>query len=217
MGSKGNFTQALRELTGFEESPEKAKQKIDINQSEVEQTDFDITNADLKPTYTFTEPEIVFDEREADTHVTSTMVIKGKVRSTSNLLIEGSIYGNIVTSENISVNNIVFGDMKAKNVNMSNAKVKGNIKCDKQTAVGANTVVIGDIEADTIFVSGKIKGDLTASDTTVLEEGAVVSGNIVTGNIMSNSGAAIKGAITTTRNAQIDDDTEFDLGVEAYE
>lgn len=58
---------------------------------------------------------------------------------------------------------------------------------------------------------------MTASDTTVLEDGAVVSGNIVTGNILSNSGAAIRGAITTTKNAEIDDDTEFDLGVEAYE
>lgn len=217
MGSKGNFTQALRELTGFDETPEKAKQKVDIKQSEVQQTNFDIPNTDLKPTYSFTETEAVFDEREADSHVTSTMVIKGKVRSESNIFIEGSVYGNIVTSGNISVNNIVFGDMKAKNVSMSNARVKGNIKSDKQTAVGANTVVIGDIEADTIFVSGKIKGDLTASDTTVLEDGAVVSGNIVTGNILSNSGAAIKGAITTTKNAEIDDDTEFDLGVEAYE
>lgn len=217
MGSKGNFTQALRELTGFDETPEKVKQKVDIKQSEVQQTDFDIPNTDLKPTYSFTEAEAVFDEREADSHVTSTMVIKGKVRSESNIFIEGSVYGNVVTSGNISVNNIVFGDIKAKNVNMNNARIKGNIKSDKQTAVGANTVVIGDIEADTIFVSGKIKGDLTASDTTVLEDGAVVSGNITTGNILSNSGAAIKGAITTTKNAEIDDDTEFDLGVEAYE
>lgn len=216
MGSKGNFTQALRELTGFDESPEKAKQKVDIKQPEMQQTDFDIPN-DLKPPYTFAEEETVFDERDAESHVTSTMVIKGKVRSESNILIEGSIYGNVVTSGNISVSNIVFGDMKAKNVSMVNAKIKGSIKSDKQTAVGANTVVIGDIESDTIFVSGKIKGDLTASDTTFLEDGAVVSGNIVTGNILSNSGAAIKGAITTTKNAEIDDDTEFDLGVEAYE
>lgn len=204
MGSKGNFTQALRELTGFDEIPEK-KQANEYKEEE------------KKISYEEVHQEQFVMEKSVDSHVTSTMVIKGKVRSEGNMLIEGCVYGDISTNGDVSVKNVVFGDIKADNVYLSEARVKGNIKCDAKANVGERTVLVGDVTADSILVSGKVKGDLNASDTTVLEHGAVVSGNIITGNILSNQGASLKGSITTTGNAEIDDDAEFDLGVEVYE
>ncbi len=217
MGSKGNFTQALRELTGFDESSEKVKAQPDTKKEENINSYFETPPMDANHSYVHVEAEAVSAEKNADSHVTSTMVIKGKVRSESNIFVEGSVYGNIATTGNISVRNVVFGDMRADNISLNNARVKGNIKCDSQAAVGSRSIVIGDVNANTIIVSGKVKGDLKAIDTTVLQEEAVVSGNIITGNILSNSGASLRGSITTTGNAEIDDDTEFDLGVEAYE
>ena len=204
MGSKGNFTQALRELTGFDEAPE--RKQVDENKEEAGRSSYEEVHQ---------EQSVI--EKSADSHVTSTMVIKGKIRSESNLFVEGCIYGDISTSGDVSVKSVVFGDIKANSIYLSEARVKGNLKCDEKATIGERTVLVGDVTADSILVSGKVKGDLNASDTTVLEHGAVVSGNIITGNILSNSGASLKGSITTTGNAEIDDDAEFDLGVEAYE
>lgn len=217
MAGKGNFTQALRELTGFDETPEKDRPQAETNRTEEYQSYFQTQQINTETTHVHVEAEAVSAERSPDSHVTSTMVIKGKVRSEGNIFVEGSVYGNIATAGNIAVKNIVFGDIKANNVSLTNARVKGNIRCEQQAAVGNQTIVVGDVNANTIIVSGKIKGDLQAADTTVLEEEAVVSGNIVTGNILSNSGASLKGSVTTTGNAEVDEDAEFDLGVEAYE
>lgn len=217
MGSKGNFTQALRELTGFDEAPEKSKPQSEANTRQDNRSYFETKDSEVKEPHIHVEAEQVSIASDSDSHITKTMVIKGKVRSESNILVEGSIYGDIVTSGALSVNSIVFGDIKAGNAKLENARVKGNIKCDNQVNVGNKTIVVGDINADDIVVSGKVKGDLKAADTTVLEGEAVVSGNIVTGNILSNPGASLKGSVTTTGSAEIDDDKEFDLGVEAYE
>lgn len=214
MGSKGNFTQALRELTGFDETPEK-KRTEDVIAEDVKPEEIKVE--EIKNSYTYVQQEQTVIEKSADSHITSTMVIKGKVRSEGNIFVEGSVYGNIVTAGDISIKNIVFGDIKGENIYLSDARVKGNVKSDEKVNVGEKTILVGDVTASNIIVSGKVKGDLCASDTTVLEQDAVVSGNIVTGNILSNSGASLKGSITTTGNANIDDDTEFDLGVEIYE
>ncbi len=228
MSSKGNFTQALRELTGFDEAPKKetvAKAEPEMVSTasaryagHANHEREKIVYAGPKVNqYAGSTVELARVEENAGSHITSTMVVTGKVKTESDLFVEGVVYGNLVTSHDVSLKSLVVGDIKASNIYLNSARVKGNVKGSEKVNVGDKTIVVGDITAQNIVVRGKVKGDLKASDTTILEEAALVAGDITTGNILSSAGACLKGSITTSRAAEIDDETEFDLGVEEYE
>ena len=226
MSSKGNFTQALRELTGFDEAPKKETvARVEAEKVNTASTGYvghanheKVVYGGPKVTqYVGTSAELARVEENANTHITSTMIVTGKVKTDSDLLVEGVVYGNIVTSHDVSLKSLVVGDIKASNIYLNSARVKGNVKSEEKVDVGDKTIVVGDITANNIVVRGKVKGDLKASDTTILEGVALVAGDITTGNILSSAGACLKGSITTARAAEIDDETEFDLGVEEYE
>ncbi len=229
MSAKANFTQALKELTGFDEPVEKKERQVNTfdaagaNESsaaEPKASDIFDEKFELSDGFRFEEPEYDDSEITVDSqsgsYVTSSMVIHGKVKAQCDVLIEGVVYGDVVAEGNVGNKNLIVGDIKATNVALDGARVKGNINVEGRAKIGENSTIVGNVNAETITVSSKIKGDLKASDIVVLEQDAIVVGNIVATNFLSSSGANIKGSITTAASMNIDDDIEFDLGVEEY-
>ena len=229
MSAKTNFTQALKELTGFDEPVEmkEGQGKTSDSAGSSESSSLEIKASDifgekfeLSDGFRFEEPE--YDDSEitidsqAGSYVTSSMVIHGKVKSQCDVLIEGVVYGDVVVDGNVGNKNLIVGDIKATNVALDGARVKGNINVEGRAKVGENSTIVGNVSAESIMVSSKIKGDLKASDIVVLEQDAIVVGNITANNFLSSPGANLKGTITTAASMNIDDDIEFDLGVEEY-
>ena len=229
MSAKTNFTQALKELTGFDEPVEmkEGQGKTSDSAGSSESSSLEIKASDifgekfeLSDGFRFEEPEyddseITIDSQKG-TYVTSSMIIHGKVKSQCDVLIEGVVYGDVVVDGNVGNKNLIVGDIKATNVALDGARVKGNINVEGRAKVGENSTIVGNVSAESIMVSSKIKGDLKASDIVVLEQDAIVVGNITANNFLSSPGANLKGAITTAASMNIDDDIEFDLGVEEY-
>jgi len=219
MGTKNNFTQALRELTGFDEaeSSEKVVQetaeapKASTRYAEAFQTEA----REVKPQVA---PAVDFQfalSNENCTQITPNMVIKGDIKANDDLMVDGQVYGNITTSANISASSLVIGDIKGENISLSSAKVKGNISLDGNLQVGEKTIVVGDINAGNIQVAGKIKGNLDLADSAVLLSGALISGNIAANEILTEAGARINGSIVTrSHGSDFDEAAEFDLGVD---
>lgn len=147
------------------------------------------------------------------TRVTPNMVISGNVSSSDNLLIEGQVFGNISTSADVTVSNLIVGDLKARNVALNNARIKGNLDMSETLAVGNTTIIIGDISADAFKLSGKVRGNVFVNESALITETALLVGNIAAKYVTTQTGARISGAITTTANTnKIDVDSEFDLG-----
>ena len=229
MSAKTNFTQALKELTGFDEPVEMKEGQGNTSDSagssessslEIKASDIFGEKFELSDGFRFEEPEyddseITIDSQKG-TYVTSSMIIHGKVKSQCDVLIEGVVYGDVVVDGNVGNKNLVVGDIKATNVALDGARVKGNINVEGRAKVGENSTIVGNVSAESIMVSSKIKGDLKASDIVVLEQDAIVVGNITANNFLSSPGANLKGTITTAASMNIDDDIEFDLGVEEY-
>ncbi|MBR5229579.1 MAG: polymer-forming cytoskeletal protein [Firmicutes bacterium] len=195
-----NFTQALKELTGFD-APEQPSQ-VKAEKSEVSEP---FTLNDVVP-----EKIVNMSETEV-THVTSTMVINGDIKSEDNLQVEGQVYGDIVTSANLTSTNLIIGNLRAQDVALNGSRLKGNINLGGHLNVAQNTIVIGDIACDSLKVSGKIKGNLDVTGSVVLRDRALVSGNIVTDDIASEPGTRINGMISL-RSDNYDLDAEFDFG-----
>ena len=63
MGSKGNFTQALRELTGFDETQEK-KRTEDVIAEDVKPEEIKVE--EIKNSYTYVQQEQTVIEKSAD-------------------------------------------------------------------------------------------------------------------------------------------------------
>ena len=226
MASKGNFTKALLGVVGFEEVPDDeilvmgndviagsdAPAENNALAESNEQTDSDALAGEVARGSEDALPSVTYHQEPTGSHITSTMVVTGNIKAKGDIFVEGSVYGDIATDGDISVRQLVIGDLKADSVYLDNARVKGNVKCEERACVGDETILVGDVEAHNIQVSGKVKGNLKATGSTALGSTALVSGDITTEDISSNSGARLNGTITTSKANAIDDDSMFDLG-----
>jgi len=147
------------------------------------------------------------------TRITPTMIVSGNVSSSDNLLIEGQVFGNISTSADVTASNLIVGDLKARNVALNSARIKGNLDMSETLAIGRNTIIIGDISADAFKLSGKVRGNVFVNESALLTETALLVGNITAEYVTTQTGARISGSITTTADKnRIDIESEFDLG-----
>lgn len=234
MSATINFMQALRELTGFDEVIE------EDDELTLESRGKGLAASGLKPESSgrakpagsaikreFPQQNPVTPSQEGrkddptgnyrGSYITSSMVINGNIKTSGDVTIEGSVYGDVDAGGNVAIKNLIVGDVKAANVSFIGARVKGNVATGEKVALDEASILVGDVNAGEITVSGKIKGDLKVSNLVVLKEQAVVAGNIFTGSFVSNPGASIRGSVITASNTNFDDDAEFCLGVEEHE
>ena len=68
--------------------------------------------------------------------------------------------------------------------------------------VDAGGVVLADVQAESVYISGIVVGDLTAQNRVVLRDGARVVGDISTRRLVIEAGAAIRGGVATSEEAQ---------------
>ena len=79
------------------------------------------------------------------------------------------------------------GDYKLKAASVGNLRVRGTLEITR------NGTVVGDVEASTVVVSGKIKGDVIASTLVHLKRGAEVVGNVFSPKYQVDKGSSIIG------------------------
>ncbi len=190
---KNNFTQALKELTGFDNEP-------NMVETEVRE---DVVSFE----------EVVNTSSDEKTHITSTMVIKGDIKSKDNVLNEGEIFGEVETSENITSSGLVIGNVSARNMLMNGARLRGNINLEGNLSVKENSVIVGNVNCDNLDLEGKVKGDCEIKAFAKMGQNAYLLGNVVADDIQTEQGAKIIGTITT-RTGDLDMDSDFDFGGE---
>lgn len=233
MANKINFKDALRELTGFDEpvngegygedtmgygyGTEEGFAREDLKNPDVHvDLDLDLNKESVGKDWKV--PTIPLNaDGGSNTLITESMVIRGDIKIKHDLIVDGTIYGNINSTANVKVNNVIVGDVKAENVLCEKARLKGNIEVKNNAKVQEDVVVVGDINGENVYIAGKVKGDITAKDTTYLEDSALIAGNIATKVFLSSGGAGIKGFVTALTNADFDEDAEFDLGVDIHD
>ncbi len=211
---KSNFTQALKELTGFDE-PATPQNESANNSTAATGKPQDYINVKIDSSAGskkfYTESAADFSDTEC-TQITGSMIIKGNIVSHDNIHMDGQIYGNVITSGNFTASNIIIGDLKAQNALLNSARIKGNVFLEGHFDVNENSVISGDISCDSINVSGKIKGNLNIKDSAVFRENSLIVGDIVSGSIAAEPGALIDGNIKTLTDSFIDINSEFDFG-----
>lgn len=133
-------------------------------------------------------------DRENVSIITESMQIKGNIESDNLIVLEGKIYGNITTKNNIEtfVSSFVEGNITA-DAAMLGGEIVGNVSCEQSVSVDINTKVTGDVEATDIKIAGHVIGNVTARNSVSLKENASVQGNVTCAVVSIEAGAKIDG------------------------
>ncbi|MBQ3164626.1 MAG: polymer-forming cytoskeletal protein [Lachnospiraceae bacterium] len=120
-------------------------------------------------------------------------VINGNVEITGKLEMYGTINGDINSNDRVNICGDVKGNIKAKDIYTKDSFVEGNIQCEDGAVVRENTVILGDINAQSLMVDGAIQGKLDIKGMVTVGEKAIVDSDIKAKSIQVNNGAALNG------------------------
>jgi cytoskeletal protein CcmA (bactofilin family) len=87
----------------------------------------------------------------------------------------------------------IIGDLHVEAGLRVEGIVKGTINASGELVVTDTGTIEGEISVGSAVVAGKIKGNLTAREKTVLEPGSVLNGDLRTKNLVITEGAYLNG------------------------
>lgn len=216
MSSISNFTQAMRELTGFDDDVSKEKVNKAEKRIETDKKEKDESFAVLqRKEYVSPEMEIFLPEfnRETGTMISSSMIINGTVEGADQVRADGSVFGDLHTTSSVLVSGKVTGDVAADSLSVS-GNIKGNVSVRQDMRIEPAAVVVGGIKSTNLQIKGKVKGDLKVRKTVDITASAVVVGDIDAGELNSERGCMISGNVITrnTHSQSFDEEQLFNIG-----
>ncbi len=120
-------------------------------------------------------------------------VINGNIDINGKLEMYGEINGNINSNDRVNICGAVTGDIKANDLYTKDSFIEGKIECVQGAVVRDNTVILGDIYADSLVIDGAIQGKLDVKGCVTVGDKAIVDSDIKAKAIQVSNGAAING------------------------
>ena len=211
MSPISNFTQAMKELTGFDDDSSKEKVRTAEKREEFAR---DREYREREP-FQMPQMEIAVPafNQEAGTVISGSMVITGNIESSDQIKADGCIFGDLNTASSVIVNGKIIGDVATDSLEVSGS-IKGAVKVSTDARIEHAAVIMGDIKSANLQTKGKVKGNLEIKIVADITASAVVVGNIDTGELNSERGCVINGNVTTrnTRSFTFDEEQLFSIG-----
>ncbi len=101
----------------------------------------------------------------------------------------------VAPSTSIDATSDFKGTLRCTQTLRIDGRVKGEVVCDKSVLIGEGGTVHANIVADSVEVSGEVKGDITARCKITLDRTARVTGDLATPGIVIEEGAKLEGRI----------------------
>jgi len=127
--------------------------------------------------------------------ITSDMVIKGTVTSTSNINVFGTILGDVVCENDMTVSGHIEGNISARSFQLVSGSISGDIVAKSLVEVAQGSSINGNVSAERIIVDSKVTGNLNATQAIRLNGNAIIDGNIKAGSLSIQEGAELKGNV----------------------
>lgn len=230
MATKNNFSKAVLDLMGLpgnENAPGGRVQdaasemafdqnkRVDLNVGrEIEtekETEFDLERKKfLYNAKTVTASNVVpIQEEVPSTVISRSMVIVGEITSSGDIDIYGDVKGSVKTDGDIKATGKIVGDLAGNGFTLNGCTIQGNITAQGHVVIGINTVVVGDIIADSIKLNGKVKGNLTIAKMSEFLENALLAGDVRSQTISMSQGAKLHGNVSVALDST-QSEKEFD-------
>jgi cytoskeletal protein CcmA (bactofilin family) len=123
--------------------------------------------------------------------------VLGDIITEGHIDIVGKVRGNVEAEGNIAVCGLVSGNLTGEKIGLYQCRVKGDLKAGTGVVIDSDSVIIGDVETDSLVLGGKLKGDIKAQKMAVLRSDAYFIGDVLTESLAVESGAVVNGNIKT--------------------
>ena len=140
--------------------------------------------------------ETIAATQEAESVIQKSTTVNGDIVTSLPICVKGTVNGNITSEQGITITGQVTGNCKASDVFTDHAKVSGNVESYGSVKVGIGTVIIGDVKANSAVIAGMIKGNVTITESVVIDASAAIVGDVSAANVQVNAGADIEGKCT---------------------
>ena len=120
--------------------------------------------------------------------------VEGNIEAKGNLTIGGTVDGNVTATGNVIITGNVKGIIKCKDLVLENCNLTAEIKASGDVSIEHGTVN-GNVLCKNIKVAGKVNGNIDASGTVALLDGAAVRGDIKAARMGMDFGAFVDGKI----------------------
>ncbi|MEG0842204.1 MAG: polymer-forming cytoskeletal protein [Erysipelotrichaceae bacterium] len=125
---------------------------------------------------------------------------EGTFNTDGDLKCLGEIKGDIYAKGIIELLGKQNGNVKGKKIIIQGADIKGNVTANDSIAIDNETIIEGDVVANSIELDGKVTGLVHAEGLVYLHKNAILNGDIQAGSISIDEGAQIFGQITMKNN-----------------
>ncbi|NLY70384.1 MAG: polymer-forming cytoskeletal protein [Clostridiales bacterium] len=195
MGRQSNFKLAVNELMNGASSKLAGEEKPE--------------NTSTETSNIFPSRDNVFSKTGFNSVIAEDIVIEGSINGKSSIQINGQVKGNVTTAGDILSRGVIEGDAKGVNISLVRSNIKGNVTASGELSVDGDSVIVGDINAGSVEVSGKIKGDIRAEELIILRKAALVLGNLKAKSVSMEAGSELKGNVEVISGKISESDFEF--------
>lgn len=115
------------------------------------------------------------------------------------ILISGTLIGNIISNATVRVEGEVRGNIKAKNLILNKGSIEGNLDISEEISTKIETVVVGDILAKEATIDGQVTGNINSNLSIHLQKNSLIEGNLETKQLSILKGAIFNGQIKTVQ------------------
>lgn len=193
MNNRENLRQAAKDFFGLEG----AAGSFEEGGSSAAMLSSPIPKYTMTPDLSESGEMVVLEPRKQTSVIAEGTTITGRLRSSGHVEIMGKMDGNVEADGDVTVSGKVTGNIKGEQLRMLNCNVKGNLEADSRVVINSESVIIGDLNADSLVLDGKLKGNITVAKTAVVNSNSYLMGDITTSTISVDAGAIINGMVRT--------------------
>lgn len=135
----------------------------------------------------------VMETGKKATIITKSTIIAGNISTEDDLIIDGSVCGDVDCKGELTISGEVAGNAIAASINIKTSKFDGDVRSDGKIEINEGTVVLGNIYGKSATIAGAVKGEIIVSEEAYLEPTAIVKGNIRAKSVQIEHGAVLQG------------------------
>lgn len=174
--------------------------------AEIEQQDSGINELDQEISayseYETKQEEV--QEEKKETFEPSTLskgaYLQGNIETMGDLLIYGTIKGDVLCHANLSIYGSVEGTIQCESAYIECAKVTGNLTCSGKMEISEGSTIQGDIQSASLMNGGKIVGNVHVSNDIQYYATSSIIGDSFASEIQVDHGAMIQGVVNVEKN-----------------
>lgn len=200
MSKKDNFGQAMYDIFGVGKDGSKEQEDEVVVNDETpaeeagQEVSFSVEENREKVVDMRVEKAVPITSYDS-TYLASGTMMKGTLSTKGDVEIAGDFEGEIISKGKVTLHSNVNSKVTAAGLVLLGCNLVGNVEITGDIIMDAQSYIEGDVRADNMTCSGKVKGDLDIQDNLTLDEFAQIDGNIKVDTLSVDRGAKISGGI----------------------